>query len=160
LRRRKGGVRESDMASATPQLAREIKSSADTPAYARDQITVPVRSCRVPVLFHAARFALATAFATLALTTAASAQTAGTRQSMERCVDGVLARMARAKAPEAQVGQAVVAQCDAPLRAALASAIETGEAFICTVDSCIGMARQRAAEEAKSAYRERLTRGL
>ena len=79
---------------------------------------------------------------------------------MERCVDGVLARMARAKAPEAQVGQAVVAQCDAPLRAALASAIETGEAFICTVDSCIGIARQRAAEEAKSAYRERLTRGL
>ncbi|HYI89897.1 MAG TPA: hypothetical protein VEY05_08355 [Beijerinckiaceae bacterium] len=114
----------------------------------------------MPVLFPAARFALATAFATLALTTAASAQTAGTRQSMERCVDGVLARMARAKAPEAQVGQAVVAQCDAPLRAALASAIETGEAFICTVDSCIGMARQRAAEEAKSAYRERLTRGL
>jgi hypothetical protein len=77
---------------------------------------------------------------------------------MERCVDTALARMARAKAPEAQVGKLVVTQCDAPLRAALAFAIETGEAFICTVESCIGMARQRAAEEAKSAYRERLAR--
>ena len=75
---------------------------------------------------------------------------------MERCVDSVISRMARAKAPEAQVGQAVVSQCDGPLRAALASAIQTGEAFICSVESCIGMARQRAAEEAKSAYRERL----
>jgi hypothetical protein len=78
---------------------------------------------------------------------------------MERCVDTVLARMARAKAPEAQVGQAVISQCDAPLRAALASAIDTGEAFVCSVESCIGMARQRAAEEARSVYRERLGRG-
>src|SRR5918995_3979293 len=115
--------------------------------------------CRVPPLAHAAQLAAATTLSTLLLTIAASAQTAGTRHSMERCVDTVLARMARAKAPEAQVGQLVVVQCDAPLRAALASAIETGEAFICTVESCIGMARQRAAEEAKSAYRKRLTRG-
>jgi hypothetical protein len=53
-----------------------------------------------------------------------------------------------------------VSQCDAPLRAALVSAIQSGEAFICTVESCMGMARQRAAEEAKTAYRERLARGL
>jgi hypothetical protein len=114
--------------------------------------------CRVPPLAHAAQLAAATTLSTLLLTIAASAQTAGTRQSMERCVDTVLARMTRAKAPEAQVGQLVVSQCDAPLRAVLASAIETGDAFVCTVESCIAMARQRAAEEAKSAYRERLAR--
>ena len=113
----------------------------------------------MPIIFHAARLAAATALSVVLLTTAGSAQTAGTRQSMERCVDSVLARMARAKAPEAQVGSAVVSQCDAPLRAALASAIQSGEAFICTVESCIGIARARAAEEAKSAYRERLARG-
>jgi hypothetical protein len=90
----------------------------------------------------------------------ASAQSAGTRQSMERCVDNVLARMARAKVPEAQVGPAVVSHCDSPLRAVLASAIENGQAFICTVESCIGMARQRAAEKARMAYRERLGGGL
>ena len=47
-----------------------------------------------------------------------------------------------------------------PLRAVLASAIENGQAFICTVESCIGMARQRAAENARTAYRERLGTGL
>jgi hypothetical protein len=90
----------------------------------------------------------------------ASAQSAGTRQLMERCVDNVLARMARAKVSEAQVGPAVVSHCDGPLRAVLASAIENGQAFICTVESCIGMARQRAAEKARMAYRERLGGGL
>ena len=79
---------------------------------------------------------------------------------MERCVDNVLARMARTKVPEAQVGPAVVSQCDSHLRAVLASAIENGQAFICTVESCIGMARQRAAEKARMAYRERLGGGL
>ena len=104
----------------------------------------------------AARLVAAATFTTLLFSTAATAQTVGSRQSMERCVDSVLSRMARAKAPEGQVGPAVVSQCDAPLRAALASAIATGDAFICSVESCIGMARQRAAEEAKSAYRDRL----
>jgi hypothetical protein len=113
----------------------------------------------VPTLSHAARLAAATAFCVL-FSAAASAQTAGTRHSMERCVDSVLARMARAKMPEAQVGPAVVSHCDGPLRAVLASAIETGSAFICTVESCIGMARQRAAEKARMAYRERLAGGL
>jgi hypothetical protein len=41
----------------------------------------------------------------------------------------------------------------------LASAIENGQAFICTVERCIGMARQRAAERARLAYRERLAGG-
>jgi len=74
---------------------------------------------------------------------------------MERCADTVLSRMARAKASEVQVGQAVLSHCDGPLRAALASAIEAGDAAICSVESCIGMARDRAAEEPKLAYRDR-----
>ena len=114
----------------------------------------------MPIHSHAAKLAAATAFSAVLFTAAASAQTAGTRHSMERCVDSVLARMARAKRPEAQVGPAVLSHCDGPLRAVLASAIETGSAFICTVESCIGMARQRAAEKARMAYRERLAGGL
>jgi hypothetical protein len=113
----------------------------------------------VPTLSHAAQLAVATALSVFLFSTASVAQTAGARHSMERCVDTVLSRMARAKVPEAQVGQAVVSQCEGPLRAALASAIESGQAFICTVESCIGIARQRAAAEAMSAYRERLGRG-
>jgi hypothetical protein len=87
-----------------------------------------------------------------------SAQAADARAQMERCVDRVLARMARAKAPEAEVGRAVISECDGPLRAALASAIRAGEAFVCSVESCIGIARDRAAHEARIAYRERLPR--
>jgi hypothetical protein len=109
-------------------------------------------------MYPLAQLAAATVLGALLFAPPASAQTAGTRVSMERCVDSVLSRMARAKAPEIQVGQAVVSQCDAPLRAALASAIQTGEAFICTVESCIGVARERASEEARAAYRERLAR--
>ena len=102
-----------------------------------------------------ALFAVAAALSIALVTPSASAQTAEARGQMERCVDRVLARMARAKTPEAQVGRAVVSECDAPLKAALASAIKTGEAAICSVESCIGMARDRAAQEARLAYRER-----
>jgi hypothetical protein len=109
-------------------------------------------------VFQITQLAAAAVLGALLLTATASAQTAGARNSMERCVDNVLSRMARAKAPESQVGQAVVSQCDGPLRAALASAIQTGEAFICSVESCIGVARERASEEARSAYRERLAK--
>lgn len=87
---------------------------------------------------------------------AASAQAPDARAAMERCVDRVLGRMAHVRAPEAAVGPAVVSQCDAPLRAALASAIKSGEAFICSVESCIAIARDRAAQEATSAYRARV----
>ena|SRR5215207_7121135 len=102
--------------------------------------------------------AVIAATSALLFSAAVSAQSAKARMSMERCVDSVLSRMARAKAPEAQAGQNVISHCDAPLRAALASAIGTGEAAICSVESCIGMARDRAAEEATLAYRVRLSR--
>jgi hypothetical protein len=118
----------------------------------------------MPVRTFKSKLAAAPAISAIIFFTAfpsvASAQSAGTRHMMERCVDSVLARMTRAKVPEAQVGPAVVSHCDGPLRAVLASAIENGQAFICTVESCIGMARQRAAEKARMAYRQRLGGGL
>jgi len=77
---------------------------------------------------------------------------------MERCVDRVLTRLARARASETRVGSAVISSCDRPLRASLAAAIRSGEAAMCTVESCIGLARQRAAEEATAAYRRRFRR--
>src|SRR3954468_3807086 len=64
---------------------------------------------------------LSTALITLTTATLPSpAHAAPGRQSMEQCVDRVLARLARARADEAQVGLTVVSQCDGPLRAALA----------------------------------------
>ena len=77
---------------------------------------------------------------------------------MESCVERVLTRLARARAPETRVGPAVVSSCDRPLRASLAAAIRSGEAAMCTVESCIGVARQRAADEAVAAYRRRARR--
>jgi hypothetical protein len=84
----------------------------------------------------------------------------GGKASMERCVKATLSKLAQSRAPEAQVGAAVLSRCDVPLRAALAEAINNGEAFICTVQSCIGMARERAAEEARTAYRRFVTSRL
>jgi hypothetical protein len=89
----------------------------------------------------------------LASSAPAAAQKGG-RSSMEHCVKTTLSKLAQSRAPEAQVGQAVVSRCDGPLRAALAEAINNGEAFICSVESCIGMARSRAAAEARDAYRK------
>ena len=80
------------------------------------------------------------------------------RQVMERCVDRVLASMARARAPEIKVGSAVAAQCDTPLRATLADAIRNGEAGFCTVDSCLDLARPRASAEAMETYRRMTAR--
>ena len=105
-----------------------------------------------------AAFAGAAALGAALLNGTASAQTAEARGQMERCVDRVLARIARSKAPEAQVGRAVISECDGSLRATLASAIKTGDAAFCSVESCIGMARDRAAQEATLAYRELLNR--
>jgi hypothetical protein len=110
----------------------------------------------MPKLMNMAVMASVTALTLISSSGATFAQTAGARQSMERCVERVLSQMARKKTPETQVGEAVVSQCDAPLRAALQSAIQTGEAAICSVESCIGIARQRASEEARSAYRARV----
>jgi hypothetical protein len=94
-------------------------------------------------------------FATLGST--ASAQTADARLTMERCVDRVLSKMVDTRASEAQVGRAVIVQCDSALREAVASAITTGEAFVCSLESCMWIARERAAEGAISAYRQRLS---
>ena len=88
----------------------------------------------------------------------ANASSRRSRSSMEGCVERVLSRLARARAPETQVGRAIVSSCDRPLRASLATAIRSGEAAMCTVESCIGMARQRAVEEATAAYRQRFRR--
>jgi hypothetical protein len=103
-------------------------------------------------LLSGALTALATA------TLASPAQAAPGRYSMEQCVDRVLSRLARAGADEAQVGPTVLSQCDGPLRAALADAIQSGEAPLCTVESCMGMARSRASDEATAEYRQRLRR--
>jgi hypothetical protein len=97
----------------------------------------------------------------LALAMNAPAAEAGSsrgRQSMEQCVQRVLSGLARQRAPETSVGPAVIQQCDGPLRATLTEAIRTGEAGGCTVESCIAMARERAAAEAAGAYRQFTTR--
>ncbi len=88
----------------------------------------------------------------------AEARPAKGRQSMQQCVSRVLSNLARAGADESQVGAQVVDKCDAQLRATLAEAIQTGEAGSCTIESCIGMARERAAGEATAAYRQQRAR--
>jgi len=86
-----------------------------------------------------------------------AAQAKGGRQLMEQCVDHVLSRLAQTRAIETQVGPAVLSECDAALQAALADAIESGEApTFCRVGFCITLARSRAAQEATEAYRRRL----
>jgi len=89
-----------------------------------------------------------------ALPTAAQAKDG--RQLMEQCVDNVLSRLARARAAEAQVGPAVLSECDGALQVVLADAVESGEApAFCKVAFCISLARSRAAQEATEAYRRR-----
>src|SRR3954447_17382700 len=114
---------------------------------------MPRSTCRAATLLLSA--------ALIALTTStlpSPAHAAPGRRSMEQCVDRVLARLTRARADEAQVGLTVVSQCDGPLRAALAEAIQSGEAPLCTVESCMGMARSRASDEATAEYRQRFLR--
>jgi hypothetical protein len=95
----------------------------------------------------------------LLLSTAAHAQGGPARVSMERCVDRVLARLTKAKAPEREVGRAVIADCDRPLRATLVEAMKTGEAAMCaSVEACLDIARKQTADEAREAYRARVTR--
>ena len=89
----------------------------------------------------------------------AHAQGGPARASMERCVERVLARLAKAKAPEREVGRAVIADCDGPLRATLVEAMKTGEARMCaSVEACLDIARKQTADEAREAYRERAPR--
>jgi len=90
-----------------------------------------------------------------ALPTAAQAK--GGRELMEQCVDHVLSRLAQARAAETQVGPAVLSECDGALQAALADAVESGEApAFCKVGFCITLARSRAAQEATEAYHRRI----
>ena len=75
---------------------------------------------------------------------------------MQQCVDRVLTRLARANRSEKEVGQAVISACDRPLRDSVAEAIKSGEAAMCAnVESCMGVARQRAADQATLSYRQR-----
>ena len=90
-----------------------------------------------------------------ALPTAAQAQ--GGRKMMEQCVDHVLSRLAQVRAAEAQIGPAVLSECDGALQAVLADAIESGEApAFCKVAFCLSLARSRAAQEATEEYRRRV----
>jgi hypothetical protein len=100
--------------------------------------------------------AVSAALAVLVAASPSPARAAGGRQSMEQCVDRVLTRLARARAPESQVSPTVLSACDGPLRVTLAEAIQSGEAPFCTVESCMGMARSRAGEEATEQYRQRI----
>jgi hypothetical protein len=76
------------------------------------------------------------------------------RGQMEACTNKVLSGLVRAKASEAEAGPAVVSRCNGPLRAAVAEAIRSGEAFICNnVDACMPMAQERASNEARDLYR-------
>jgi hypothetical protein len=84
---------------------------------------------------------------------ALAAQPGTARHSMEQCVSRILSRLASSRASESQVGSVVLAQCDKQLRATLAAAISSGEAGFCTVETCMGLARDRAAAEAAAAYR-------
>lgn len=76
---------------------------------------------------------------------------------MEQCVDHVLSQLTRAKATEAQVGPAILSECDGALQVVLADAIDSGEASaFCKVAFCISLARSRAAQEATEEYRRRV----
>ena len=109
---------------------------------------------------HVLVASVAAAFVFVAMADAAMAQQRprGRHQTMEQCVGLVLGRLAKANAPEAQVGPAIVSQCDGPLRERLAAAIASGQAASCTVETCMDMARSRAASEATLAYRDHLSR--
>jgi hypothetical protein len=80
------------------------------------------------------------------------------RARMEQCADKVMRQLAQARVPEAQAGPAVAQYCDASLRAVLAKAIQNGEAAICTVETCTGIARERVADEVLPIYRELLAK--
>src|SRR5215216_6735546 len=84
---------------------------------------VSLQISNMPKLMNMAVLASVTALTLIVSSDGTFAQTAGARQSMERCVERVLSQAARTKTPDAQVGQAVVSKCDGPLRAALQSAI-------------------------------------
>ena len=122
-----------------------------------------VRQDGIMALRHRALVALAAAGTAALLLLAgagdaAAAKTGRARQSMEQCVERLLQSFARERAPAERVGPAVVSRCEGPLRETLAEAIRSGEAGLCTLESCLSLARERAAEEATMAYRQMTTR--
>src|SRR3954465_1902062 len=69
----------------------------------------------------------------------ASAQAAGGRQLMEQCVNRVLSRLGRARAPEGRGGPAcrgAAARCEPPWLKPFKAAKP-----VCTVETCIGLGR-------------------
>lgn len=116
---------------------------------------MPKRSPKVLLISTTVALALVAAMSVPAAAQRAGAQQGSGRQAMQQCVAGVLARLAKAQAPETQVGPTVISQCDRQLRASLADAIRTGEAAGCTIETCLDMARARAAQESTMAYRQR-----
>ena len=105
-----------------------------------------------------ATFGLASLAVVAAAGALVAAQPGRARQSMEQCVDRVLTQLSRSGVPENQVGSLVVTHCDKQLRATLAEAVNSGEAGFCTVESCLGLARGRAAAEATETYRQHAVR--
>jgi hypothetical protein len=111
----------------------------------------------LPLIPAAALLALsALAGSPAAAQQAASSPSATARQTLERCVSGQLARLARTQAPETQVGAVVVQQCDTHLQGLLSVMIQSGEAPCPSVASCLSMARDRMAQEAYSSYAQRV----
>jgi hypothetical protein len=110
----------------------------------------------VPVI---RRFLLASCIgAALLCPTSGFAQGSRAKGAMVQCVSRVLSRAARSNTPSDQVGQVVVSECDRQLQNTLAEAIANGEAAFCSIESCIDIARQRAAEEARTYYQARFGR--
>ena len=72
---------------------------------------------------------------------------------MQRCVSSVLARLARERKSDKEVGPAVLGRCDSELRASLSAAIKSGEAPCNSVDACLGLARDRTVQEATNEFR-------
>jgi hypothetical protein len=107
------------------------------------------------MIYHLPLIAIAAA---LIVSPPAQAQRA--RAQMERCVDRVLTQSGREKAPEGVAVRAVVATCEGALRDTVVEAMTIGEArgMCASVEACMQIARKRTADEAREAYRVRVTR--
>lgn len=77
------------------------------------------------------------------------------RKAMQQCVSGVLSRLARANAGVEQVGPAVNQRCASQLRTVLAAEITAGRAPCSSVDACLPMAKDQAAQQAIFSYQQR-----
>lgn len=81
------------------------------------------------------------------------------RRAMQQCISRVLANLAKTRANYREVTPAVTQQCDAQLRAVLASEIQAGRAGPCAnVEGCIDMARGEAGNRATMEYQRQSIR--